>query len=190
MLERGHDILFVCTDNEAYMNTGIQRSSLTPFLAKTMTSPPGDVLPGKLERKKDMAAIAAAHHIPYIATTSVAFPQDIQKRVKKALSIKGPTYIHLHVPCPLGWGFDSALTIRLAKAAVQTGLFPMYEIENGELKLTRTMANRSPVEEYLKPQKRFDHIFKDKTGKLLAEIQAVADANAQRLGLPPVAKPE
>ena len=180
MLERGHDILYVCYDNEAYMNTGIQRSGLTPTTSNTTTTPTGDVSHGNPRPKKPIPEIAAAHGIPYVATASVGFPQDVQRKVKKALSIKGPKYIQVHVPCPLGWRHESGKTYDVAKLAVETGLFPLFEIENGQMK-SRTMAQVKPVEEYVKLQGRFRHLLKDPVA--LGELQAVADANIKKYNL-------
>jgi pyruvate ferredoxin oxidoreductase beta subunit len=180
MLERGHDVLYVCYDNEAYMNTGIQRSGLTPTTSNTTTTPPGSASFGNPRPKKPMPDIAAAHGIPYVATASVGYPQDIQKKVKKALSIKGPKYIQIHVPCPLGWRHESSQTSEVAKLAVETGLYPIFEYENGQL-IPRKIASVKPVEEYLKVQGRFKHLLKDAKG--LKEIQAVADYNIKKYQL-------
>ncbi len=128
MLERGHKVLYVCYDNEAYMNTGIQRSSATPFGAATTTSPAGKVIPGKMTRKKPIAMIAAAHDIPYVATASIAYPADFKNKVKKALSVDGPSFIHVFAPCPTGWRFGTEQTVELARLAVETGVFVLYEI--------------------------------------------------------------
>ena len=182
--ERGHDILYVCYDNEAYMNTGIQRSSLTPFDASTSTSPSGKASLGNPTLKKDMPAIALAHRLPYVATASVAYPQDLEKKVKKALSITGPKYLQIHSPCPLGWGFKTALTIKSAKLAVQTGLYPLFEYENGQLISVRKIAKPQPVEAYLKDQLRFRHLFKNEEGKKQIEkIQELANQNIKKYGL-------
>jgi len=180
MLERGHDVLYVCYDNEAYMNTGIQRSGLTPTTSNTTTTPPGSASFGNPRPKKPMPDIAAAHGIPYVATASVGYPQDIQKKVKKALSIKGPKYIQIHVPCPLGWRHESSQTSEVAKLAVETGLYPIFEYENGQL-IPRKIASVKPVEEYLKVQGRFKHLLKDAKG--LKEIQSVADYNIKKYQL-------
>ncbi len=165
-LERGHDILVVITDNEAYMNTGIQRSSGTPKYASTTTTPAGKVIPGKLQWKKNIARIAVAHGAPYVATASVGFPQDLAAKVKKAKSIRGPKLIHLFTPCPVGWGFDSSKTVYYAKKAVETGLWPLYEVEHGKLKIDQK-PSFAPVEEYFKGQKRYKHL----TPELIAEIE-------------------
>lgn len=156
-MERGHDILFVCYDNEAYMNTGVQRSGATPFGASTTTSPCGEESTGKQEWKKNVPFIAVAHGLKYVATASIGYPEDFQNKVKKALSIKGPKYIHVHCPCPIGWGFNTAKTITYAKSAVQTGLWALYEIEDGKLKVSMK-PELKPVKDYLKGQKRFKHL--------------------------------
>ncbi len=180
MLERGHDILYVCYDNEAYMNTGVQRSGLTPFDTNTTTSPVGTVSIGNLRKKKPMPEIANAHGIPYVATASAGFPQDIQRKVKKALSIKGPKYIQIHVPCPLGWRHETNLTIQVAKLAVETGLYPLIEYEFGELSAKRQITPK-PVEEYLKVQGRFKHLLNKP--EELKKIQEIADNNIKKYGL-------
>ena len=166
------------------MNTGIQRSSLTPFDASTSTSPAGKVSLGNPTLKKDMPAIALAHRLPYVATASVAYPQDLEKKVKKALSMTGPKYLQIHSPCPLGWGFRTALTIKAAKAAVQTGLYPLFEYVNGELASVRKIARPQPVEAYLKDQIRFRHLFKDDKSKgQIVKIQEIANDNIKRFSL-------
>jgi pyruvate ferredoxin oxidoreductase beta subunit len=180
MLERGHDILYVCYDNEAYMNTGIQRSGLTPFETNTTTSPVGEQSLGNIRPKKPMPEITNAHGIPYVATASVGFPQDVQRKVKKALSIKGPKYIQIHVPCPLGWRHESRLTYEVGKLAVETGLYPLIEYENGSLAAVRKIQPK-PVEEYLKVQGRFKHLLNNP--EELKKIQAIADRNIERYNL-------
>jgi pyruvate ferredoxin oxidoreductase beta subunit len=180
MFERGHDVLYVCYDNEAYMNTGIQRSGLTPTLTNTTTSPSGAGSLGNPRPKKPMPEIAAAHGIPYVATASVGYPQDVQKKVKKALSIKGPKYIQMHVPCPLGWRHESNMTFDVAKLAVETGLYPLFEYEYGKL-IPRKIAKIKPVEEYLKVQGRFKHLLKNPDA--VKQVQAIADYNIQKYGL-------
>lgn len=180
MLERGHDVLFVCYDNEAYMNTGIQRSGLTPTLTNTTTTPTGDASIGNPRPKKPMPEIVSAHGIPYVATASVGFPLDIQKKVKKALSIKGPKYMQIHVPCPLGWQHESNKTFEVAKLAVETGLYPIFEYENGQL-ISRKIAVIKPVEEYLKTQGRFKHLLKNP--EAIKQVQDIADANIKKYGL-------
>jgi pyruvate ferredoxin oxidoreductase beta subunit len=181
MLERGHDILYVCYDNEAYENTGIQRSGLTPYGTNTTTSPPGRQSIGNIRPKKPMPEIANAHAIPYVATASVGFAQDLQRKVKKALSIKGPKYIQIHVPCPLGWRHESALTFKIAKLAVETGLYPLIEYENGSLSSVRKLTQVKPAVEYLKAQGRFKHLLNNP--EEVKKIQDIADYNIQRYNL-------
>ncbi len=179
MLERGHDILYVCYDNEAYMITGIQRSGLTPFNTNTTTSPVTAKSLGNVRPKKPMPEIVNAHGIPYVATASVGYPQDIQKKVKKAFSIKGPKYIQIHVPCPLGWRHSSELTFQVAKLAVETALYPLIEYENG--KLISRQSQLKPVEEYLKVQGRFKHLLN--SPEEIKKIQAIADYNIDKYNL-------
>jgi pyruvate ferredoxin oxidoreductase beta subunit len=183
MLERGHDVLYICYDNEAYMNTGIQRSGSTPYYARTTTSPPGKVSLGNWRPKKDVPQIALAHGIPYVAIASVGYPMDLDRKVRKALSIRGPKYVQIHVPCPLGWGTAPERTIDFARLAVLTGLYPLYEVENGELRALK-IPKKVPVEEYLKEQVRFRHLFgKEDRKKEIAEIQGIADKNIEKFGL-------
>lgn len=183
MWERGHNILYCCLDNEAYMNTGIQRSSLTPFGGSTTTSPSGDVSWGNPTDKKDMIAIANAHKVKYVASVSIAFPKDLERKVKKAVETVGTSYIHAQAVCPLGWGIDSAKTVEIAKLGINTGLFPIVEYENGELVKVQKIK-KVPVEEYLKGQSRFRHLFKMNEGKgVMEKIQAIADANIKKFGL-------
>ncbi|MCP4652403.1 MAG: pyruvate ferredoxin oxidoreductase [Candidatus Omnitrophica bacterium] len=181
MLERGHDILYICYDNEAYMNTGIQRSGLTPFDAHTTTSPAGKQSTGNPTVKKPLVEICAAHHIPYAATASVGYPQDVQKKVKKALDIRGPKFLQIHVPCPLGWRSDPAATLEIAKLAVQTALYPIVEYEYGKLVKVMKIASLKPVVEYLKLQGRFKHLFKNE--EELKKVGAVAEKNCEYYGL-------
>jgi pyruvate ferredoxin oxidoreductase beta subunit len=184
MLERKHDVLYVCYDNEAYMNTGIQRSSETPLDSRTTTSPSGTISFGNITHKKDLPAIAVAHGVPYVATTSVAYPKDIEKKVRKALSVDGPKYMQIHVPCPLGWYYDPAQTITVARLAQQTGLYPIYEMENGKLTSVMKIGVVKPVEEYLKIQGRFRHLFQKEGGaEEIKRIQMIADENIRKFGL-------
>lgn len=180
MFERGHDILYVCYDNEAYENTGVQRSGLSPYGANTTTTPPGTKSIGNIRFKKPMPEIAIAHGIPYVATASVGFPQDLQRKVKKSISIKGPKYIQVHVPCPLGWRHEPGLTFEVAKLAVETGLYPLIEYENGIL-INRRQISPKPVEEYLKIQARFKHLL-DKP-EAIKIIQEIADNNIKKYNL-------
>jgi len=180
MLERGHDILYICYDNEAYMNTGIQRSGSTPFGTNTTTTPLSQNNYGNPRPKKPMPEIMLAHGIPYVATATVGYPQDLQRKVKKALSIKGPKYIQIHVPCPLGWRHESDATLDIAKIAVETGLFPVFEYENGKLISVRKIQQK-PVVEYLKAQGRFKHLVNNP--QEIEKIQVIADTNIQKYGL-------
>jgi len=181
MLERGHDVLYVCFDNEAYMNTGVQRSSSTPHAAMTTTSPPGRERMGKRHLKKDLLAIVAAHHIPYAATASVAYPSDLRKKVRRAMGVEGPSFLLVHSPCPLGWGHDSALTVQVARLAVQTGLFPLVEMERGSVASVMPIRRPCPVTDYLKLQRRFRHLFADhpRAREELEHLQALADHNIE-----------
>jgi pyruvate ferredoxin oxidoreductase beta subunit len=156
-LERGHDMLYICFDNEAYMNTGIQRSSATPYGASTTTSPAGKVSIGQKTWKKNMPEIAAAHGIPYVATANHSYPIDLMNKVKKAAKIKGPKYLHVYSVCPTGWRSAPDLSIRLGRLAVETGIAPLYEIENGQYRLNLDLPKLRPVEDYLKTQGRFRH---------------------------------
>jgi pyruvate ferredoxin oxidoreductase beta subunit len=184
MMERGHNVTYICYDNEAYMNTGVQRSSATPLGASTMTSPAGLKSWGKEQPKKNLPAIMLAHGSPYVATASIAFPKDLTRKVKQALSIHGPKYIEVHSPCPIGWGFDAVQTIEIARLAVQTGLVPLYEAYQDQPLKVRKLSRRVPVIEYLRLQKRFHHLFEMKDNQeYLARIQTIADDNVARYGL-------
>jgi pyruvate ferredoxin oxidoreductase beta subunit len=185
MFERNDDVLYLCYDNEAYMNTGVQRSSATPGAARTATTPAVGREPGNVfGTGKNVPLIAMAHHIPYVATASVANLRDLEDKVTRAMSIRGARYVHIHVPCPLGWGSAPADTIKVARAAVEAGLFPLFEAENGEVTGRTPIRRRVPVEDYLKPQKRFAHLFSPKRDEArLAQIQAIADRNISTFGL-------
>ncbi|MBN1380853.1 MAG: pyruvate synthase subunit beta [Deltaproteobacteria bacterium] len=161
-MERGHDMLYVCFDNEAYMNTGIQRSSATPFGASTTTAPAGKTSFGNRRWKKNMPEIMAAHGIPYVATASHSYPLDFMNKVKKAVNIEGPCYIHCYSACPTGWRSASNATVKLGRLVVETGMFPLYEIEDGIYKMTvDPPTKRRPIEDYLKLQGRFRHLTPD-----------------------------
>ncbi len=166
-LERGHNFIYMCFDNEAYMNTGIQRSSATPYGASTTTSPAGKVSIGQVSWKKNMPAIVAAHNIPYVATACPGYPFDLMTKVSKAVATSGPAYIHILSVCPVGWRCPAELTIRIGRLAVQTGIFPLYEVENGEYKLNVDPPKLKPVSEYLRLQGRFRHLSDD----VIDEIQ-------------------
>jgi len=166
-LERGHNFIYICFDNEAYQNTGNQRSSATPFGASTTTSPSGKVSIGQTTWKKNMPAIAAAHDIPYVATACHSYPFDLMTKITKAVAVEGPSYIHVLSVCPTGWRLASDLTIRAGRLAVQTGIFPLYEIENGKYTLNFDFPQLRPVEEYFKLQGRFRHLNQE----TIAQIQ-------------------
>jgi len=166
-LERGHNFIYMCFDNEAYMNTGIQRSSATPYGASTTTSPAGKMSIGQISWKKDMPAIAAAHNIPYVATACPSYPFDLMTKVSKAVATNGPSYLHILSVCPTGWRCPAEKTIRIGRLAVQTGIFPLYEVENGKYKLNVAPPKLKPVSEYLKLQGRFRHLSDD----VIDEIQ-------------------
>ncbi len=160
-LERGHNFIYVCFDNEAYMNTGIQRSSSTPLGAMTTTSPPGKKSIGQVTWKKDMPGIAAAHNIPYVATACPSYGPDLAKKVKKAKEVDGPAYLHVFSVCPTGWRSRPEQSIELGRLAVETGVFPLYEVENGQYRMTKKVKELKPVRDYLKPQGRFRHLTDD-----------------------------
>ena len=157
-LERGHDLLYLEFDNEAYMNTGIQRSSSTPFGASTTTSPSGKKSIGQKTWKKNMPAIVAAHDIPYVATASPSYPFDMMEKVKKGLKLNGPTFISILSVCPTGWRSSPDLSVRLGRLAVQTGVFPLYEVENGKYKITVEPTPIRPIKDYFELQGRFRHL--------------------------------
>ena len=157
-MERGHNFTYICWDNEAYMNTGIQRSSSTPYGAMTTTSPPGKLSIGQHTQKKNMMAIAVAHGIPYVATASPSYMFDLYFKVRKAIETPGPAYIHVLSVCPTGWRSATDLSVRLGRLAVETGVFPLYEVVNGRYHLTVEMPKLRPVQDYLKPQRRFRHL--------------------------------
>ena len=178
-IERGEDILYICYDNEAYENTGIQRSGLTPYKAWTTTTPIGKVGRGEDRPKKDLPAIIAAHGAPYVATASMAYPLDYIRKIKKAAAIKGPTYIQVHAPCVPGWRITENKTIEVARLAVLTGAWILYEVENGKPNVTFKPPKRKPVAEYLKLQGRFRHL----TDEEIAEIQRMVDEQCKRFGI-------
>ena len=185
MFERNDDVLYICYDNEAYMNTGVQRSSATPPAARTATTMAvGDHPGADFGKGKNLPRIAMAHEIPYVATATVADLHDLEAKVEKAMSLHGARYLHILVPCPLGWGAASQDTIKLARLARETGIFPVFEAEHGEVTQVTKIRRRVPVAEYLKPQKRFAHLFAG-AGQpaMLAQIQANADRNIQRFHL-------
>ncbi len=172
VFERRDKVLYICYDNEAYMNTGIQGSGSTSYKAKTTTTPGG-----KHSLKKDMLEIAAAHRIDYVASASVGYISDLQKKVEKAMKIDGPSYIHIHTPCPTGWGYEPGLTIEVARKAFETGAWSLFEIENGKKRITKKLHMRKPVAEYLMLQKRFNHLENDD----IAEIEDIISGNIAKL---------
>jgi pyruvate ferredoxin oxidoreductase beta subunit len=185
MFERNDDVLYICYDNEAYMNTGVQRSSATPSAARTATTPAIGAHPGhEFGRGKSVPLIAMAHRIPYVATASVAELRDLEAKVAKAMTIRGARYIHVHVPCPLGWGSESRDTIKVARLAVETGLFPLFEAVNGKIVDRHRIRALRPVADYLRIQKRFAHLFKKGSEpEALTAIQHIADRNVEEFGL-------
>ena len=185
MFERNDDVLYICYDNGGYMNTGVQRSSATPPAARTATTMPLGPEPGNVfGQGKFVPAIAMAHEIPYVATATVADLRDLEYKVTRAMGIRGARYIHILVPCPLGWGAASQDTILLARLAKETGIFPVFEAEYGEVKSALAIRRQQPVEEYLKLQKRFAHLFgKNPAVATIARIQAQADKNIRKYGL-------
>jgi pyruvate ferredoxin oxidoreductase beta subunit len=180
-LERKHDFTYICYDNEAYMNTGIQRSGATPYGASTTTTPAGSKIAGKTDAKKDLIGVCVAHGVEYAATASVAYWNDYITKVRRATAVKGPAVIHVLAPCPLGWRFETSETIKLAKLAVQTRYFPIYEVENGKYKLSMKVPKPVPLEDFLKPQGRFRHLFAPKFAKDLEELKRQVDSNWNRI---------
>lgn len=170
-LERGHNFLYLCFDNEAYMNTGIQRSSATPFGAATTTSPAGKKSTGQFTWKKNMPAIAAAHNIPYVATACPSYPNDLMKKVSKGLATRGPAYIHILSVCPTGWRCPTESSIKIGRLAVQTGIFPLYEVENGRYRVNVKPSELKPVREYLKLQGRFRHLSDEAIDMIQKRVQ-------------------
>jgi pyruvate ferredoxin oxidoreductase beta subunit len=186
MLERGDDVLYICTDNAAYANTGGQRSGATPYRASTTTQPAGTCSLGKTEMKKDLPAIVAAHGIAYVATASVAFLKDLRDKVRRAMQFGGPRYIQIDQPCTSVWGFPAHLTMEVGRLAVNSGLVPLFEMKEGKItKVHKISASkRVPVTECMEMQRRFRHLFQDERGWAeIDRIQALADANIEKYGL-------
>ncbi len=177
-MERGHNMIYIMYDNEAYMNTGIQRSSSTPLMASTTTSPAGSVIRGEDQPKKDMPMIIAAHGVPYVATACLSYPEDFMNKVKKASEIEGPAFIHIFQPCTTGWKYNPKDTVKIGRLAVETGVFPLYEIEKGEFKITYKPSQKKPLIEYLKPQKRYRHLTEDD----IKMLQKAIDEKCKLLG--------
>ena len=181
-LERGHDFLYVCYDNEAYMNTGIQRSSATPFGAATTTSPAGKVIPGKMQKRKDLAKICAAHNIPYVAQASLSNLMDLSKKAEKAFSIRGPKVIIVLSPCNPGWKTATDNMVELSRLAVDTCFWPLFEIEDGyKYKINYTPKEKKPITDWMKPQGRFKHLFKPGNEYMLEEAQKQVDEEWNKL---------
>jgi pyruvate ferredoxin oxidoreductase beta subunit len=176
-MERGHDFLYCCFDNEAYMNTGIQRSSSTPYGAWTTTAPVSKKSIGQTTWKKNLPEIVAAHRIPYVATACPSYPLDLMEKVKRGVEMKGPAYIHILSVCPTGWRSSPDQTIEIGRLAVETGVFPLYEVINGEYRLSVDIPKLKPVKEYMKHQRRFRHL----TDDVIAEIQARVEAEYAKL---------
>ena len=174
-MERGHDMVYVCYDNGAYMNTGIQRSSATPKGAWATTAQIGAAQQGKQQRRKDLTAIMAAHNIPYVAQASISHWKDLTDKAEKAFAVEGPAFLNIFAPCPRGWRIPFDTTVEIAKSAVQTGYWPLYEVEDGVWRQTVKVINRKPLEEFLKPQGRFKHLFKPENAALLAEVTSDVD---------------
>ncbi len=183
MLERGEDILYICVDNEAYMNTGGQRSGSTPLYAATTTHPAGKQSIGKTQRKKDLPAIVAAHGTPYVATASVAYPKELQRKVKKAMEYHGPRYLQIDTTCTSVWGFPSDKTLEVARLGVNCGLVPIFDMEEGKVTSVHKIRKQVPVTDYLAAQGRFKHLLRDEQVEAIAQIQALADANIEKYGL-------
>ena len=191
LFERNDDVLFVCYDNQGYMNTGVQRSGATPPAARTAnTKPVGDEPGNVFGQGKNLPLIAMAHEIPFVATATVADLRDLEHKVEKAMSMRGARYLHVLVPCPLGWGSASKDTIRLARLATQSGLFPVFEAENGSITVTTPIRHRVSVDEYLSLQGRFAHLLGEHARPdVVARIQAGADRNIEKFGLDPNSQP-
>jgi len=169
-LERGHNLLYVCFDNEAYMNTGIQRSSSTPYGAVTTTSPSGSKSIGQQTQKKNLPAIAVAHNIDYVATASPAYPFDLMEKVKKGMNVDGPAYIQVFSPCPTGWRSPGELSVALARMVVEAGVFPLYEVVKGKYKMSMDFENLRSIKEYMKPQGRFRHLTENDIEAIQAKV--------------------
>jgi pyruvate ferredoxin oxidoreductase beta subunit len=180
-VERGHRFVYVCYDNGAYMNTGIQRSSATPFGAQTTTSPAGKVIPGKQQFRKDLTAIMAAHDIPYVAQAAPSRWRDLMQKARKAVDCGGPAFINVLSSCNRGWRHETYETIEITQLAVDTCYWPLYEVEDGEWRLNYKPRHKLPVEEWLKRQGRFRHLFRDENRHLIDDLQAEVDRRWERL---------
>ncbi len=180
-LERGHSFLYICYDNEAYMNTGIQRSGATPKGAFTTTAPAGKTSPGKTQTKKDLTAIVAAHGVPYVAQASPHRPRDLMKKVQTAVATDGPCFMNVISPCPRGWRYPPEQSMAMAELAADTCVWPLYEIENGKVAVTYKPKEKKPVREWLKSQGRFRHLFAPQNEHLIEEIQQDVDRKWEKL---------
>ena len=181
-MERGHDLLYVCYDNGAYMNTGIQRSSATPRFADTTTSPAGKKIPGKMQSRKDLTEIMVSHHIPYIAQTAAYMNfKDLYEKAEKAIYTKGAKFMNVLAPCPRGWGYPTEDLMEINKLAVETCYWPLYEVENGIYHINYKPTEKKPVAEFLKTQKRFRHMFKEGNEWMIEEFQKEVDKRWQEL---------
>jgi len=180
-LERGHKMLYVCLNNEAYMNTGIQRSSATPLGAATTTSPAGEVIPGKTQWRKPLTMIIAAHNIPYVAQVSPSHWRDLMTKTQKALDADGPSFINALSPCPRGWRHDTEQTIEIVKLAVDTCIWPLFEVENGVWKLSYKPREKKPIIEWVKSQGRFRHLLQPKNQHVIEKMQAKVDEEWEEL---------
>ena len=181
-MERGHDMTYVCYDNGAYMNTGIQRSSATPHFADTTTTPAGKVIPGKMQVRKDLTEVMEAHHLPYVAqTAAVGNFKDLYEKAEKAIYTEGATFLNVLAPCPRGWGYPTDDLMGINKLAVETCYWPLYEVENGKYKITYKPAKKLPIEEFLKPQRRFKHMFAPGNEWMIEEFQKEVDKRWEEL---------
>ena len=181
-MERGHDMVYVCYDNGAYMNTGIQRSSATPKFADTTTSPAGKVLPGKMQSRKDLTKIMVSHHLPYVAqTVGYLNFKDLYEKSEKAIYTEGPTFLNVLSPCPRGWGYPTDMLMHINKLAVETCYWPLYEVVDGKYKINYKPAKKLPIEEFLRPQKRFKHLFKPGNEWMIEAFQKEVYARWQEL---------
>ncbi len=181
-MERGHDMVYVCYDNGAYMNTGIQRSSATPQFADTTTTPAGSVIPGKMQTRKDLAKIMVGHHLPYVAQTiALNNYKDLYEKAEKAIYTEGACFLNVLAPCPRGWGYNTEDLMQINKLAVDTCYWPLYEVVNGKYKITYKPAKKLPIEEFLKPQKRFRHMFKPGNEWMIEAFQKEVDERWQEL---------
>ena len=181
-MERGHDMVYVCYDNGAYMNTGIQRSSATPKFADTTTTPAGSVIPGKMQSRKDLAKIMVGHHLPYVGQTiALANFKDLYEKAEKAIYTEGPCFLNVLSPCPRGWGYNTEDLMQINKLAVDTCYWPLYEVIDGVYKITYKPAKKLPIEEFLRPQKRFKHMFKPGNEWMIEEFQKEVDTRWQEL---------